>query len=95
VDLASQPGRSRLPIRFIQRAGAKREPGGASRPEPSPEDLPTGSGPPPPHAGNGVPIVGIGASAGGLTAHEACFSAVPPDLSPPMAFAVVQHLSPD
>ena len=39
------------------------------------------------------PVVGIGASAGGLAALEAFFSAMPPDSG--MAFVVVQHLSPD
>ena len=41
------------------------------------------------------PVVGIGASAGGLGALEAFFSALPADREPGMAFVVVQHLSPD
>jgi len=41
------------------------------------------------------PIVGIGASAGGLAAFEAFFAAMPPDDPPGMAFVLVQHLSPD
>jgi len=41
------------------------------------------------------PIVGIGASAGGLAAIEAFFSGMPPDADPGMAFALVQHLDPD
>ncbi|MFO7684519.1 MAG: chemotaxis protein CheB [Desulfobacterales bacterium] len=41
------------------------------------------------------PIVGIGASAGGLAAFEAFFSAMPADTDPDMAFVLVQHLSPD
>jgi two-component system CheB/CheR fusion protein len=41
------------------------------------------------------PIVGIGASAGGLAAFEAFFSAIPADKNMDMAFVVVQHLSPD
>ncbi len=41
------------------------------------------------------PIVGIGASAGGLKAFEAFFSAMPPDVDPGMAFVLVQHLAPD
>jgi two-component system, chemotaxis family, CheB/CheR fusion protein len=40
------------------------------------------------------PIVGIGASAGGLAAFEAFFSAMPADTDPDMAFVLVQHLSP-
>jgi len=43
----------------------------------------------------GFPIVGIGASAGGLTAFEAFFSGMPPDKEPGMAFVLVQHLAPD
>ena len=39
------------------------------------------------------PIVGLGASAGGLESLEQLFSALPPDTG--MAFVVVQHLSPD
>lgn len=41
------------------------------------------------------PIVGIGASAGGLAAFEAFFSGMPPDREPGMAFVLVQHLAPD
>lgn len=46
---------------------------------------------PPPH----FPIVGIGASAGGLAAFEAFFSGMPADSDPGMAFVLVQHLSPE
>jgi len=41
------------------------------------------------------PIVGIGASAGGLAAFEAFFSAMPADKDTGMAFVLVQHLAPD
>ena len=41
------------------------------------------------------PIVGIGASAGGLKAFEAFFSGMPADTNPGMAFVLVQHLAPD
>ena len=41
------------------------------------------------------PIVGIGASAGGLAAFEAFFSGMPADTEPGMAFVLVQHLAPD
>ena len=43
----------------------------------------------------GFPIVGIGASAGGLAAFEAFFSGMPADIDPGMAFILVQHLAPD
>ena len=41
------------------------------------------------------PIVGIGASAGGLAAFEAFFSVIPDDIEPSMAFVLVQHLDPN
>jgi two-component system, chemotaxis family, CheB/CheR fusion protein len=41
------------------------------------------------------PIVGIGASAGGLAAFEAFFSGMPVEIDPGMAFVLVQHLAPD
>ena len=41
------------------------------------------------------PVVGIGASAGGLVAFEAFFSALPASADPGMAFVLVQHLAPD
>jgi len=41
------------------------------------------------------PIVGIGASAGGIAAFEAFFSGMPADVDPGMAFVLVQHLDPD
>ena len=41
------------------------------------------------------PVVGIGASAGGLAAFEAFFSGFPADTEPGMAFVLVQHLAPD
>ncbi|MEX0685931.1 MAG: chemotaxis protein CheB [Balneolales bacterium] len=44
---------------------------------------------------SGFPIVGIGASAGGLAAFENFFSGMPKDSDPGMAFVLVQHLSPD
>lgn len=39
-------------------------------------------------------IVGIGASAGGLSAFESFFSAIPTNYKPDTAFVIVQHLSP-
>ncbi|MES2673308.1 MAG: chemotaxis protein CheB, partial [Pseudomonadota bacterium] len=44
---------------------------------------------------NDFPIVGIGASAGGLAAFEAFFSSIPTATKPDMAFVLVQHLAPD
>ena len=41
------------------------------------------------------PVVGIGASAGGLAAFESFFTAMPPDENSGMAFVLVQHLSRD
>lgn len=44
---------------------------------------------------NTFPIVGIGASAGGLGAFESFFAGIPTDTDPGMAFVLVQHLAPD
>ncbi|MEX2530863.1 MAG: chemotaxis protein CheB [Gemmatimonadota bacterium] len=41
------------------------------------------------------PIVGIGASAGGLAAFDAFFSGIPPGSKPGIALVLVQHLAPD
>ena len=41
------------------------------------------------------PIVGLGASAGGLKAFEAFFSGMPANVEIGMAFVLVQHLAPD
>ncbi len=46
-------------------------------------------------AAPGFPIVGIGASAGGLAAFESFFSGMPAGNDPEMAFVLVQHLAPD
>jgi two-component system CheB/CheR fusion protein len=43
----------------------------------------------------GFPIVGIGASAGGLAAFEKFFANMPADTESGMAFVLVQHLAPD
>jgi two-component system CheB/CheR fusion protein len=48
-----------------------------------------------PVAAAGFPIVGIGASAGGLAAFEAFFASMPAKADPGMAFVLVQHLAPD
>jgi two-component system CheB/CheR fusion protein len=47
------------------------------------------------HDRPGCPIVGIGASAGGLAAFEAFFSGMPARSDPGMAFVLVQHLAPN
>jgi two-component system CheB/CheR fusion protein len=41
------------------------------------------------------PIIGIGASAGGLAAFETFFSNMPTGLHPDYSFVLIQHLSPD
>lgn len=45
--------------------------------------------------GLSFPLVGLGASAGGLAAFEAFLSGLPTDRDPGMAFVFVQHLAPD
>ena len=68
-----------------------KEPKGTPKPEEaSPEAMPSL-----PHPSSPFPIVGIGASAGGLGAFEAFFSGMPAEVEPGMAFVLVQHLAPD
>ncbi len=55
------------------------------------EGVPSDGGP----LSDGFPIVGVGASAGGLAAFEAFFSGMPATTDPGMAFVLVQHLAPD
>lgn len=43
----------------------------------------------------GFPVIGIGASAGGLAAFESFFSTMPSDSDPGMALVLVQHLARD
>src|SRR5579864_5854169 len=50
---------------------------------------------PPEHESARFPIVGIGASAGGLSAFEAFLSTMPADDNPGIAFVFVQHLARD
>lgn len=59
---------------------------------PQPDKLPDH---PKPNIAAGFPIVGIGASAGGLAAFEAFFTGLPAATDPGMAFVLVQHLAPD
>ncbi len=66
---------------------------------PVPESLPLEAVPEPlsfePLPAKSYPIVGIGASAGGLAAFEAFFTAMPPTTERGIAFVLVQHLAPD
>ncbi len=57
----------------------------------------TVSTPQPPESASALPfpVVGIGASAGGLAAFESFFSGLPHHVDPGMAFVLVQHLAPD
>ncbi len=66
------------------RPRAKAEPSTANKPT-SPPEITSAT----------FPIVGIGASAGGLVAFEAFFSGMAKDTAPGMAFVLVQHLAPD
>jgi two-component system CheB/CheR fusion protein len=70
----------------------------ASRPDPSADDTAqseteTPTAPRPEELA--FPIVGIGASAGGLAAFEQFFAAMPTSIEIGMAFVLVQHLDPD
>lgn len=46
-------------------------------------------------ASQNFPVVGIGASAGGLASFEAFFTGMPKDKEPDMTFILIQHLAPD
>src|SRR5262245_57049666 len=54
---------------------------------------PADSSPDPPRNGPGVSVVGIGASAGGITALETLLARLSPESG--LAYVVVQHLDPD
>lgn len=60
-----------------------------SRPSPPDADLPATASP------AAFPIVGLGASAGGLAAFKGFFSGLPAGPGPGVAIVLVQHLSPD
>ncbi len=61
-------------------------------PEPAPDEQPAEDSAAPVQK---FPIVGIGASAGGLAAFESFFSGMPGGAESGMAFVLVQHLAPD
>ena len=73
-----------------QRRGASRPSVGAMTPRPN---LPHAEGRPEPSESPTFPIVGIGASAGGLEAFRQLLERLPADTG--MAFVLVQHLDPD
>jgi two-component system, chemotaxis family, CheB/CheR fusion protein len=78
----------------------KKAPATAKTAPPNKEEVPTGTESTPEtgggdHLQDAFPVVGIGASAGGLAAFEAFFSGMPADTDPGMAFVLVQHLAPD
>ena len=59
------------------------------------QNVPAGSAAGSEEQAKGFPVVGIGASAGGLAAFEAFFAGMPAETDPGMAFVLVQHLAPD
>src|SRR5690242_13046794 len=66
-------------------AGRSARKAGQARPQPSECALPR-------HASVDFPVVGLGASAGGLDAFKRLFDALPPNSG--MAFVLIQHLDP-
>ena len=90
--------RLRVPMSYPMSDDASSSPADRLGADASAADVPdvtSGDGTPDTHAPqtDAFPIVGIGASAGGLKAIQAFFSALP--AQPDMAFVIVQHLSPD
>src|ERR1700693_5117803 len=65
--------------------GRRARQAGQARPEPNERALPT-------HGSVDFPVVGLGASAGGLDAFRRVFDALPPKFG--MAFVLIQHLDP-
>src|SRR2546425_12690840 len=61
--------------------------GPSSPSRPAPRVAPSGN-----HRSNGFPVVGVGASAGGLDAFNHLLRALPDDTG--MAFVIIQHLDP-
>jgi two-component system CheB/CheR fusion protein len=55
----------------------------------TPAKISSGASPQAPAPDSGFPVVGIGASAEGVAAFEAFFSAMPADNAPDMAFVIV------
>ena len=92
ATLSKSAGKRRVAVRkpaagkrrVVARKSARARTGASRRPE-ADESFQT-SVPPPP------PVVGMGASAGGLEAFQKFFAAMPPDSG--MSFVVVQHLDP-
>jgi two-component system CheB/CheR fusion protein len=80
---------------------AQSTPDDSAAPPPTPADPPTAAAGPGAVKPSGAdrtapfPIVGIGASAGGLAAFEAFFAGMPADVQPGLAIVLVQHLAPD
>ncbi len=97
---APRPATKKVPAKTKAAARAPEKPAVAETAVTSPKstavptkaapELKTGTESPP-----SFPIVGIGASAGGLAAFETFFSGMPADTEPGMAFVLVQHLAPD
>ncbi len=67
----------------------------AGKPAAAEKRTPRTPAPPPLPASADFPVVGIGASAGGLAAIEEFLAALPSDRPVGMAFVLVQHLDPD
>lgn len=83
LSLPSRPKKSRLSGRLRNSAD---KPGPK---QPASQPLPTRQ----PVTASGFPIVGVGASAGGLEAFKQFLTALPTDTG--MAFVLVQHLAPN
>ena len=88
---AGQASGPSTPTKAATTRRTKATPPAAPAPTATPDSTPI----PLPDTSNTFPIVGLGASAGGLAAFEAFFSGMPKDGEPGMAFVLVQHLAPD
>ncbi len=74
---------------MVRKTAAKKSATPRKAPKTRPDENPASPSPPPPGS---FPIVGVGASAGGLEAFTALLKGIPPRTG--MAFVLVQHLAP-
>ena len=90
-DKTALPDKLAAPKNPKSHSAPKLKPAPKSKPVPEPRQVKKSQPTPEVHA-IGFPVIGIGASAGGLEAFEQFFRKVPPDSG--MAFVLVSHLDP-
>src|SRR5439155_9137935 len=96
------PSRRLLPEHVGERRAATKDSQSSSQPRSKAQAGPGDGSPEEKHEtpatraeANSFPIIGIGASAGGLAAFETFFAHMPADSEAGISFVIVQHLDPD